>query len=101
VSRPSARGRETAAGNVRAEETEKPSGPVGDPNAAAGPGFGVPFFAKQFDPVIHGDFAEAPVLRQGPPGGQPCSGGADAREDFLPQGFIQGQVGRFGGSHLV
>ena len=75
--------------------------PVGNPNAAAGPGFGVAFFAKQFNPVIHGDFAEAPVPRQGPPGGQPRSGGADAREDFLPQGFIQSQIGRLGGSHLV
>ena len=75
--------------------------PVGHENAAAGPGFGISFLAEQLNRMIHGDFADAAVPRQGTAGRQAAAPGTDAGQDLPAERFIQGQVGRFILSHLV
>ena len=57
--------------------------------------------AQQLDAVVRGDRADAAVPGQNAPGGKPAAKGTDAGKDFFPQGFVQGQVGRFAVSHLV
>ena len=75
--------------------------PVNHIDAASCPRFRVSFFAQQFDAVIRRHFTDTAVPGQGASGRQAASVRTDPVQDFLPQGFIQCQVGRFSISHLV
>ena len=69
--------------------------PINDVAAAAGPRLRIALLAEELDAVFRRDGADAAFPGKLAAGWQAAAKGADAGDDFLPQGFIQSQVGGF------